>query len=189
MKPGTKIGVAALASVALMYMSSLLGSSVGTARWNSELTKKRVDNGYGLADYLTDSPDSLLNSNLFAWIIILAIVGGSAYVLWKYVKRFTIDREDDSNQESGVASDNLDSPSTKIPSWILVVLALVMFYSYSSARTSSYQALKDDSQQEALGQMTPEEFQLSKEINSAFDNLTPKQVEQFNKRIRQNADQ
>ncbi len=184
MKPGTKIGTSALASVALLYISSWLGSSVGTARWNSEITNKRVDSSYGLTNYLTDNPDSLLNSNLFAWLVIFAILGGSAYAIWIYVKGFSTLRQDESNSEEPSA-ESQQTPSLKIPSWILVILAMVMFYSYSSAKTSAYQSLKDDSHQQALEQMTPSQYQATLKLMSpevrqqSIDSLTPSQKERL----------
>ena len=83
MKSGTRVGISILAFYFTVKLAGLVGYRLGKANASSP---------YG-QDYFWDDPQSPLNSwplnsAFFAWLMILAIVGFSAFYLWRLVSQF-----------------------------------------------------------------------------------------------------
>ena len=159
MKSGTRVGISILAFYFTVKLAGLVGYRLGKANASSP---------YG-QDYFWDDPQSPLNSwplnsAFFAWLMILAIVGFSAFYLWRLVSQF-IQKTDPIDNES----EKSDSPSEwSLPAWIYLLLMLIVMFTFKSARDEAFEA-----KHETLNQQSTDDMSLQK----SFDRMTPQQYQ------------
>ena len=96
--------------------------------------------------------------------MILAIVGFSAFYLWRLVSQF-IQKTDPIDNES----EKSDSPSEwSLPTWIYLLLMLIVMFTFKSARDEAFEA-----KHETLNQQSTDDMSLQKSL----DRMTPQQYQ------------
>ena len=96
--------------------------------------------------------------------MILAIVGFSAFYLWRLVSQFIQKTAPIDNE-----SEKSDSPSEwSLPSWIYLLLMLIVMFTFKSARDEAFEA-----KHETLNQQSTDDMSLQK----SFDRMTPQQYQ------------